>query len=198
MTRHMTRPRVAMAVWRWLCGGGRVAVTWPVTWPGRITRTCDSNHRFIALYILYFNLLFIIFYLGGSIMRGANALIAADYLNRFSNGSLSVVRVTRDSNTFFGQTLLWPLASLSLNSTRNPAGDLWRYLVTRWPWRSWRPWRDKLMVWRNELKVVREKSKGLWGIIKSRCHGLTYPLREGPVTGYYSYHISPWPTGIPS
>ena len=29
-------------------------------------------------------------------MRGANALIAADHLNRFSNGSPSPIRVARD------------------------------------------------------------------------------------------------------
>ena len=29
-------------------------------------------------------------------MRGANALIMADHLNRFSNGSLSPIRVARD------------------------------------------------------------------------------------------------------
>ena len=28
-------------------------------------------------------------------------------------------------------------------------------------------------------KVVREKGKGLWGIVRSRCHGLTYLPREG-------------------
>ena len=41
-------------------------------------------------------------------MRGANALIVADHLNRFSNGSPSPIRVARDSNTSFGQTLVWP------------------------------------------------------------------------------------------
>ena len=39
-------------------------------------------------------------------MRGASAFIAADHLNRFSNSSPSVIRVARDSDTFFGQTLL--------------------------------------------------------------------------------------------
>ena len=29
-------------------------------------------------------------------MRGVNALIAADHLNRFSNGSLSPIRIARD------------------------------------------------------------------------------------------------------
>ena len=41
-------------------------------------------------------------------MRGVNALITVNHLNRFSNGSPSFIRVTRDSNTFFGQTLVWP------------------------------------------------------------------------------------------
>ena len=35
-------------------------------------------------------------------MRGASALIAADHLNRFSNGSPSVIYVVRDFDTFFG------------------------------------------------------------------------------------------------
>ena len=39
------------------------------------------------------------------------------------------------------------------------------------------------MVWRNKLKVVREKTKGLKGVIKSSCHGLTYPPREGMARG---------------
>ena len=39
------------------------------------------------------------------------------------------------------------------------------------------------MVWRNKLKVVREKTGGLKGIIKSRCTGLIYPPREGPARG---------------
>ena len=39
-------------------------------------------------------------------MRGVNALIVTDHLNRFSNNSPSPIRVARDSNTFFGQTLL--------------------------------------------------------------------------------------------
>ena len=38
----------------------------------------------------------IISYLGGSVMRGASALIAADHLNRFSNSSPSVIHVARD------------------------------------------------------------------------------------------------------
>ena len=41
-------------------------------------------------------------------MRGANALIAADNLSQFSYGSPSVIHIARDSDTFFGQTLLWP------------------------------------------------------------------------------------------
>ena len=67
-----------------------------------------GNRRLITLYILFFNLLLIIFYLGGSVIRGVNALIAVNHLNRFSNGSPSLIRVTRDSNMSFGQTLLWP------------------------------------------------------------------------------------------
>ena len=39
------------------------------------------------------------------------------------------------------------------------------------------------MVWRNELKVVREKTGGLRGVVRSRCPGLTYPPREGPARG---------------
>ena len=62
-------------------------------------------------------------------MRGASALIAADHLNRFSNGSPSVIHVAQDWHVF------WPdldlaLASLYPDSARDPAGDLWRYLVT--------------------------------------------------------------------
>ena len=62
-------------------------------------------------------------------MRGASALIMADHLNRFSNGSPSPIRVARDWH------VLWPdlglaLASLYPDSARDPAGDLWRYLVT--------------------------------------------------------------------
>ena len=71
----------------------------------------QGNRRLVALYILLFNLLLIVFYLGGLVMRGASAFIAADHLNRFSNGSPSVIHIARDSDTFFGQTLLWPLAS---------------------------------------------------------------------------------------
>ena len=41
-------------------------------------------------------------------MRGASAFIAVNHLNRFSNGSPSPIRVARDSNTSFGQTLVWP------------------------------------------------------------------------------------------
>ena len=67
-----------------------------------------GNRRLITPYILLSNLLLIISYLGGSVMRGASALIAANYLNRFSNGSPSPIRVAQDSDTFFGQTLLWP------------------------------------------------------------------------------------------
>ena len=39
------------------------------------------------------------------------------------------------------------------------------------------------MVWRNGLKVVREKTGGLRGVVRSRCPGLTYPPREGPARG---------------
>ena len=39
------------------------------------------------------------------------------------------------------------------------------------------------MVWRNELKVVREKTGGLRGVVRSSCHGLTYPPREGTARG---------------
>ena len=58
-------------------------------------------------------------------MRGASALTTADHLNRFSNSSPSL----RDWH------VLWPdlglaLASLYPDSARDPAGDLWRYLVT--------------------------------------------------------------------
>ena len=42
-----------------------------------------GNRRLIALYILLFSLLLIVSYLGGLIMRGVSALIAADHLNRF-------------------------------------------------------------------------------------------------------------------
>ena len=62
-------------------------------------------------------------------MRGASALIMADHLNWFSNSSPSPIRVARDWH------VLWPdlglaLASLYPDSARDPAGDLWRYLVT--------------------------------------------------------------------
>ena len=50
----------------------------------------------------------IISYLGGLVIRGASTLIAANYLNRFSNNSLSVIHIARDSDTFLGQTLVWP------------------------------------------------------------------------------------------
>ena len=39
------------------------------------------------------------------------------------------------------------------------------------------------MVWRNELEVVREKTGGLKGVVKSNCHGLIYPPREGTARG---------------
>ena len=39
------------------------------------------------------------------------------------------------------------------------------------------------MVWRNKLKVVREKTGGLRGVVRSSCHGLTYPPREGTARG---------------
>ena len=32
-------------------------------------------------------------------------------------------------------------------------------------------------------KVVREKGEGLWGVVRSRYPGLTYPPREGPARG---------------
>ena len=67
-----------------------------------------GNRRFIAPYILLFSLLLIISYLGGLVIREASALIAVNHLNRFSNGSPSPIRVARDSDTFFSQTLLWP------------------------------------------------------------------------------------------
>ena len=34
-------------------------------------------------------------------MRGANALITANHLNQFSNGSPSLIRVARDFNASF-------------------------------------------------------------------------------------------------
>ena len=68
----------------------------------------QGNRRLITPYILLSSLLLIISYLGGSVLKGANALITANHLNRFSNGSPSFIRVARDSNTFFSQTLLWP------------------------------------------------------------------------------------------
>ena len=42
-----------------------------------------GNRRLVAPYILLFNLLLIISYLGGLVIRGVSALIAVDYLNRF-------------------------------------------------------------------------------------------------------------------
>ena len=88
-----------------------------------------GNRRLVAPYILLSSLLSIVSYLGGSVMRGASDLITADHLNRFSNGSPSLIRVARDWH------VLWPdlglaLASLYPDSARDPAGDLWRYLVT--------------------------------------------------------------------
>ena len=55
-----------------------------------------GNRRLITPYILLSNLLSIISYLRGLIMRGANALITADHLNRFSNGSPSLIRIAQD------------------------------------------------------------------------------------------------------
>ena len=88
-----------------------------------------GNRRLVAPYILLSSSLSIVSYLGGSVMRGASALIAADHLNRFSNGSPSLILVARDWH------VLWPdlglaLASLYPDSARDLAGDLWRYLVT--------------------------------------------------------------------
>ena len=68
----------------------------------------QGNRRLNTPYILFSNLLLIISYLGGLVMREASALIAVNYLNRFYNGSPRLIRVARDSDTFFGQTLLWP------------------------------------------------------------------------------------------
>ena len=102
-------------------------IRWKVSaWPLHLSR---GNRRLIAPYILLFNLLLIISDLGGSVMRGASAFIMADHLNRFSNGSPSLICVARDWH------VLWPdlglaLASLYPDSARDPAGDLWRYLVT--------------------------------------------------------------------
>ena len=67
-----------------------------------------DNRRLITPYILLFNLLFIIFYLKGLVIRGVNTLITVNHLIRFSNGFPSPIRVARDSNISFGQTLLWP------------------------------------------------------------------------------------------
>ena len=39
------------------------------------------------------------------------------------------------------------------------------------------------MVWRNKLKMVREKTKGLRGVIRSKCPGLIYPPKKGPARG---------------
>ena len=85
-----------------------------------------GNRRLIDPYILLFSLLLIISYLGGLVMRGVSALIAVDPLNRFSNGSPSLICVARGSDTSSGQTLLWPQ---SPDSVRDPVGDLWRYFV---------------------------------------------------------------------
>ena len=38
-------------------------------------------------------------------------------------------------------------------------------------------------MWRNRLKVVREKTGGLKGVIRNRCPGLTYLPGEGPARG---------------
>ena len=38
-------------------------------------------------------------------------------------------------------------------------------------------------MWRNGLKVVREKTGGLRGVVKSRYPGLTYPPGESPARG---------------
>ena len=54
------------------------------------------------------------------------------------------------------------------------------------------------MVWRNKLKMVREKTGGLRGIVRSSCHGLTYPPREGMARGIASFHVSTRPMGTPS
>ena len=53
----------------------------------------QGNCRLITPYILLFNLLLIISYLKGLVISGVSALIAVNYLNRFSNSSLSVIRV---------------------------------------------------------------------------------------------------------
>ena len=55
-----------------------------------------GNRRLIALYILLFNLLLIIFYLGGLVMRRVSAFTTVNHLNRFSNSSPSPICVTRD------------------------------------------------------------------------------------------------------
>ena len=52
-----------------------------------------GNRRLVTPYILLFSLLLIISSLGGSVMRGVSAFIMADHLNRFSNGSPSLIRV---------------------------------------------------------------------------------------------------------
>ena len=54
-----------------------------------------SNRRLVAPYILLSSLLSIVSYLGGLVMRRASAFIAADHLNRFFNGSPSVIHVAR-------------------------------------------------------------------------------------------------------
>ena len=53
----------------------------------------QGNRRLIAPYILLSSLLLIVSYLGGLVMRGASALITANHLNQFSNGSPSPIRV---------------------------------------------------------------------------------------------------------
>ena len=61
-------------------------------------------------------------------MRGVSAFIMVNHLNRFSNSFPSLIRITRDSNISFGQTLF--LISLYPDPVRDPAGDLWRYFIT--------------------------------------------------------------------
>ena len=39
------------------------------------------------------------------------------------------------------------------------------------------------MVWQNGLKMVREKTGGLRGVIRNKCPGLIYPPGEGPARG---------------
>ena len=76
-------------IWRLI-----VRIRWKVSaWPSHLSR---GNRRLITPYILLSNLLLIISYLGGLVMRGASALIMANHFNRFSNGSPSPIRVIRD------------------------------------------------------------------------------------------------------